>query len=366
LEAEGTEMEKEKVLDLFTLNYATARSNFLDAADNAGAHVESYRHPLSGPTNAPIFIDVATIGPADAGSVVVVGSGTHGVEGFTGSALQAGLLRSDYGSQLPPGTSLVLIHAINPYGFAHLRRVNEDNVDLNRNFRDHSKLYPQNKGYDDLANRIAPRKLSLYSDVKAMASLLWFAAKNGMSATRLAVTGGQYSYPEGLFFGGSSESWSLSTLRKILKRHRANASDLVFIDIHTGLGSYKNAEIIVNVGVGSPTHKRAKSLWGNNVKSTRTDESVSVGMSGPLKLAVPDMLPKTTVTSVSLEFGTLPSLKVLHALRTENWLHHYGGSQHPNAKVIKSNLQLAFNPTEDDWRLAIWEQGKEAVDKALS
>ena len=28
----------------------------------------------------------------------------------------------------------VLLHALNPYGFAWLRRVNEHNVDLNRNF----------------------------------------------------------------------------------------------------------------------------------------------------------------------------------------------------------------------------------------
>ena len=38
-----------------------------------------------------------------------------------------------------------MIHALNPFGFAHLRRANEDNVDLNRNFVDHEGgNYPEN------------------------------------------------------------------------------------------------------------------------------------------------------------------------------------------------------------------------------
>ena len=33
-----------------------------------------------------------------------------------------------------PGDALVLVHVLNPYGMAWLRRTNENNVDLNRNF----------------------------------------------------------------------------------------------------------------------------------------------------------------------------------------------------------------------------------------
>ena len=33
-----------------------------------------------------------------------------------------------------PPLRCVLLHALNPFGFAWRRRVNEDNVDLNRNF----------------------------------------------------------------------------------------------------------------------------------------------------------------------------------------------------------------------------------------
>jgi len=81
--------------------------------------------------------------------MLVLISGTHGIEGFAGSACQAGILHA--GIELPPDTGLLLVHAINPYGFAWGRRVNEDNVDLNRNFVSHGGSYPANPIYDELA-----------------------------------------------------------------------------------------------------------------------------------------------------------------------------------------------------------------------
>ena len=43
---------------------------------------------------------------------------------------------------LAAGLRVVLLHAINPWGFSWARRVTEDNVDLNRNFRDFSRPAP--------------------------------------------------------------------------------------------------------------------------------------------------------------------------------------------------------------------------------
>ena len=62
-------------------------------------------------------------------------SGTHGVEGPAGSAIQLASL--NYLSSHPlshPTTGVLFVHGLNAYGFKHHRRVNENNVDLNRNF----------------------------------------------------------------------------------------------------------------------------------------------------------------------------------------------------------------------------------------
>ena len=47
-------------------------------------------------------------------------SGTHGVEGFAGSAIQSALMDSD-AVRDGEAPSVMLVHALNPYGFAFVR-----------------------------------------------------------------------------------------------------------------------------------------------------------------------------------------------------------------------------------------------------
>ena len=126
------------ITKLFSSDYSEARVKFLAACDAASVPVEHFRNPETGPNGEPLYTDVAVLGPNDAERVLLLCSGTHGVEGFAGSAIQTGLLSEEITARLPDGVRLVMIHALNPFGFAHLRRVNEDNVDLNRNFVDHA------------------------------------------------------------------------------------------------------------------------------------------------------------------------------------------------------------------------------------
>jgi hypothetical protein len=109
---------------LLAASYAEARAAFLRACADAGAELSSQRHPLPGPDGAPLFLDAARFGAPDARRVLLLASGTHGVEGFCGSGIQTWLLRGGLASRLPDGVALVLVHAVNPWGFAWLRRVN--------------------------------------------------------------------------------------------------------------------------------------------------------------------------------------------------------------------------------------------------
>jgi len=264
-----------------------------------------------------------------------------------------------------------MIHAINPYGFAYLRRSNEDNIDLNRNFIDHSKPYPKNGGYAALADVIAPKSLSVWESIKLRLSLLWYQLKNGKPALIRAVSGDQFEYPEGLFFGGHFETWSAKTLKVIARKYLSKAKRVTFIDVHTGLGPHGYGEIIMNVGSDTSAYKRAVRYWSDRVRTTVKDtqsenDSVSVHLLNSLKLAIPKMLPKGEVTAVSLEFGTYSAKEVFLALRAENWLHHYGGKNHPKAREIKSELLRAFYPDTNEWKQQVWQQGKLIVEQALS
>lgn len=149
----------------FAPNYPLARSKFLEAVAATGAEVDSLQHPLPGPDGQATFMDLVWYGAPDATKVLVLSSGTHGVEGFAGSGIQTALLRDAYFSDLPEDLAVLIIHGINPYGMAHLRRFDENNVDLNRNFRDHATPAPVNQPYVDLADAIAPDSLSFSAEI---------------------------------------------------------------------------------------------------------------------------------------------------------------------------------------------------------
>ena len=355
-----------RVNKYFPAHYSEARENFLDAALAAHARIESFRNTSAEQGDQQLFTDVACLGSQNADNLLVLMSGTHGIEGFGGSGVQVGLLREDVAGQLDANTGLVMIHALNPYGFANLRRFNEDNVDLNRNFIDHSGTYPVNQAYAQLAGAIAPRFFSAFANSIAMLRILWYRLLHGSARLQYAVTHGQYTHPQGLFYGGRFATWSNRILHDIAAGYLAQASRVVVVDLHTGLGPFGHGELIINDGENDPAYQRAVTWWGEDrVKSSLQGESVSALLAGTVKLAFSRMLPGAEVTAVGLEFGTLPPMAVFKAVRAENWLHHHGGPNHPDFLKIKQRLLQAFYPDDDLWKESVWEQARLVVKQAL-
>ncbi|MDF2152282.1 DUF2817 domain-containing protein [Vibrio sp. CAU 1672] len=265
------------------------------------------------------------------------------------------------------GYRLLVIHAVNPYGMAYLRRFNEDNVDVNRNFVDWSKPVPENPEYKRLADVIAPLSLSFGSEVAAWAQLLWYRVKQGKAAAQAAISGGQYSHPKGLFYGGAANTWSNRQLRSIFQRYLSHAERVIVIDVHTGLGEFGSAEIVLNSPEDSPEHLRALAIWGPAlVETTTSGNSVSAHLEASFKLAVADTLPGSEVTSVSLEYGTFPPMDVFRAMRVENWLYHYGGTANPEAAQIKQCMLRTFYPDSAEWKASVLNKGKQVIERALS
>src|SRR5207248_2833057 len=116
------------IADYFSPDYPNARERFCAAAERAGARLNRYLLPERlGPQGESLSIDVARLGPDSATDALVVLSGTHGVEGFGGAGCQVGFLIDRLYEALPSSGCALLVHALNPHGFAWLRRVNEDN-----------------------------------------------------------------------------------------------------------------------------------------------------------------------------------------------------------------------------------------------
>jgi predicted deacylase len=119
----------------FSSDYMMARERFRAASLSLGYQHTAYPIDQVSPTGEELTIDVAIGGSLTSQRAVVISSGLHGVEGFLGSAIQLALLEKQrLTASFSSANKVVLIHALNPYGFAWRRRWNENNVDLNRNF----------------------------------------------------------------------------------------------------------------------------------------------------------------------------------------------------------------------------------------
>ncbi len=353
--------------DYFSADYAEARDAFLAAAGAAGIAIQSHLNDnAKAPDGSALYTDVARLGPADAPVTLLIQSGTHGVEGFCGSGVQVGFLKTLEQRELPALLQIVLIHAINPYGFAWLRRVTEDNVDLNRNFVDHALPYPPSPHYDTLVDAISPRDISTKAMREANAALRAFSEEQGAPALQAAISQGQYSHPDGVYYGGTFETWSNRTFREIAQASCAASKAVGLIDFHTGLGPYGYGELIIEVGPDDPAYARAHSWWGDSVKSTVGGESVSAHLSGTIDGVLPKMLPGVEVTAGAIEFGTKPSNEVFRALRKDNWLHAFGDPTGADAAAVKAEIRAAFYPDADDWKEMIWNRGREVIDQAIS
>jgi len=349
----------------FSEDYQAARAAFLEAALAAGASIDSIGHPERGPDGGALATDVAWIGPADAECVLVMVSATHGVEGFCGSGAQVDWLRRGEADRLKPNMAALLVHAINPYGFAWLRRVTHENVDLNRNWIDFTAPLPANPRYDELHAAIVPDQWTEASQVESRRVLDAFAAEHGEPALQQAVTGGQYSQPSGLLFGGSAPSWSRNTQSAIFGHYLQQARRIAILDYHTGLGPWGYAEQICTRPRDTADYRRAASCFGGGVVSVASGDSSSAHLSGDGLTAAYALLPHAEIISVAMEYGTHPLATVLDALRADAWLHAFGDPASAKGKAIKRQIRDAFYGDADDWKGMVAGQSLLAARQAL-
>ncbi len=351
----------------FPADYRSGRHEFIAACGQSGIDVIARVHPQAkGRDGKPLFLDTAIIGPRDARKALLLISATHGVEGYFGSGVQTGLMREGLARHAPKDRKIVLLHALNPYGFSWDRRVNEDNADINRNFVDFAHP-PQNEPYEMLAAEISPRDISPDAMKKANAKLTEFLKQRGAFALQEAISRGQYKFPDGVYYGGSRESWSARMLKDVVGENLAHVERLIVIDFHTGLGKLGAGEMITEDLPASPAYERARAMWGNLVASSEAGESVSAPLSGTIDKAFPGWLPGTELTFAALEVGTRSTRDVFNALRRDNWLHCFAEARHrhADAQVIRLELRDAFYPDTPEWKHMVWKHAGEVVGAAL-
>jgi hypothetical protein len=345
----------------FSADYQSARERFRQAAERGGARLTALDLEAKGPKGEDLAIDIAWFGAEQPRQVLLHSSGVHGVEAFAGSAIQLQWLAK--GISAAEDTAVVLVHVINPYGMAWLRRFNESNVDLNRNFLGPGEPYEGGpKGYDTLGpfvNPPTPPSWDLYYPRAA-----WLIVRHGMSTLKQVVAGGQYEYPKGLFFGGSKLEEGPRKIQEFVRERLESAEHLVVVDVHTGLGPFAFDTLFVHAGdEGSEIYQVMKRTFGERVASLDPDRGPAYRVKGAYDTMYPRVLPGAEVYFLCQEFGTYHAARALRALRAENRWHHYGEGavDHPT----KEELKEKFFPDDESWRQTVLHRGREVIEQGL-
>lgn len=354
----------------FSPSYARARVKFLEGAAAAGMAIRSFEHPLKGREGETLAMDVALDGSPDAENLLIVSSACHGAEGFCGSGVQVHALHDEewLTHARQAGVAVLYIHALNPHGFSHLRRVTNENVDLNRNFLDFAQPVPVNQAYVDLHPLLLPEQWPPTPENEAAVDA-WIAER-GMTAYQATVSQGQYQCADGMFFGGAAPTWSNQTLREVLRTYGSKAKRLAWIDLHTGLGPNGLGERIFACRDDAEALVRARAWWGGEGKTPITSiydgSSTSALLTGLMWISAYEECPQAEYTGIALEYGTEPIEEVIGSLRADHWLHLHPQAPAPLQEAIKQRLRNAFYTDTDEWRGQIVAQGRQAMFQAVA
>ncbi len=350
----------------FSENYAQAHARFIEQASHhpLTQDVRELLHDVSGPEGEALLTSAAWLGNPDAERVLVLQSGTHGVEGFVGSAIQLDTLVHFEQHPLPDNVALCCIHALNPYGFAWLRRVDQQGIDLNRNFIDFSRPLPENEGYRQLADALLPATDAERDECDRQ--LAQYRQQHGPSAYEQAVSGGQYEFADGLFYGGQAPSQSRIYLEKLIADYRlAERQCVAVIDIHSGLGPFGYGEVICDHPPGSRGVQLARQWYGESVTEPALGSSSSVPKQGLVDYHWQAQLGER-VCFVTLEFGTYSIDEMFDALRRDHRLHRKPVDwQSDETRTVKRQLRRIFYPATADWQEMVLMRGRQLIRQAL-
>ena len=223
----------------FLTDYDSVRCHLLELADHLEA--ETYTHAID--ESDGLYIDTFYL-PAqqEQTNLVILTTGVHGMEGYIGSVMLDVFFGEVYPRLNADNTGILVVANVNPYGMKYFRRYNENNVDLNRNF------ILDWENFDLSTNKDYPKVDTFLGPTGKIGNAFWHEAGFYLSLGKTAITegadtvsdallGGQYEYPQGVYYGGNGDEASTVYLKDVFaKSLESGYENIVHIDIHSGYG----------------------------------------------------------------------------------------------------------------------------------
>jgi hypothetical protein len=347
---------------VFPASYTAGRQHWLALLAELDCPYRHIAFPCvgTGPSSEELVTDTLWLGDDHAEQVVVVIAGTHGVEGFAGSAVQADLLRLFINRQftMPQQTALLLIHALTPWGYAWSRRCNHDGVDLNRNAVDFSLPLPESPGYQQL------RSAFFIADTESRQQrFAEFSREYGQSALEIAISGGQYLDPKGPFYGGKAPTHGRLVCEALIQHYALQHRHLAVIDLHTGLGPYGYGEIICDHAPDSAGAKVAHHWYGDSVTLPLAGTSSSVPKLGLLDYLWHAVMDEQSCY-ITLEFGTYSTDRLFEILLRDHQL--WAQNDINEARLAHSlTMRHHFCPNDTAWQEMVLFRARQVFTQAL-
>ncbi|MBR5496414.1 MAG: DUF2817 domain-containing protein [Clostridia bacterium] len=351
--------------EYFFTTYEEVRENLekrVSKLRNAGAEVEVSQYAID--EKDGLYIDNIYLPSAsEKTNLIVLTTAVHGMEGFIGSVMLDVFFEEIYPTLDTEKTGILVVANVNPYGMKYLRRYNENNVDLNRNFiidwdnfdRASNKDYPEVKEFLQPEGKIGN---ALWHEVGFYASLAKEALTKGADKVSDALLTGQYEYPQGVSYGGNGDEKSTAYLKGVFEDCLdGEYENIVHIDIHSGYGPRYNM-VIFNSVYETMTEAETKKAFGYDYVISHDSESFYATTGDTTDFFYRLAEKKNTdkgLFSTCFEFGTIgdsfmDSILSLKYTVDENRQHWYPTENKVSSQVVHENYKELFYPTETQWR----------------
>jgi hypothetical protein len=348
-------------LAVFPADYSHARKGLRLLAKRSSLLRDTLAFPVedaAGEDDEPLSTEIIWLGPRSAQNLVVLISATHGVEGFVGAAVQSDLmLRLEQNYRLPGNTAVLIIFALNAYGFSRCRRCDEAGIDLNRNFIDFDSPPPANDGYERLQEAI-------YCEDGAQRHRLFEAFRQqwGQTAYEIAISGGQYTDPYGPFYGGRAPAHGRKVVEQLIAHYQLDRFRLAVVDIHSGLGPYAHGELINDHPIGSNGFRVANQWYGASAASPAAGDSSSVSKLGLLDYRWHELMAQHGCY-VTLEFGSYRTQDLFDVVLQDHRSWKSGNSRAISASAAA--MKAHFCPADVYWRELVLVKSRQVIQQAI-
>jgi predicted deacylase len=352
----------------FLSNYEDSRSRFRAYCLNEPQAVFCRQFRIPSQIDSDLSMDIGYFGGSGR-RLIVLQSGIHGPETPAGAAIQQLFIEKYLRRFLNMEVDVLLVHAVNPYGFKFGRRVDESNIDLNRNFTLNPNLYHiENADYLRMRSILEPpgRVAGLglaYARIELGLVLKYAMSGFDRRRANAAITG-QYRFPRGLNYGGSGPTEQVRIFSDLYRGLFSRYEQILILDIHTGLGEKGVLNIIPSENSNTESLKglvdRFSRLKSEGVKTVDlAADKKFYGPNGDVIDFVPQLAPKTACTiALTMEYGTLGSnllneLDTVSRLVLENQAHFNGCLSDSICAQVKRAFAELFNPSDEGWRNAV-------------